>query len=497
MTSTTSSFTPTFSPNSPPGLSGSKSSKSSSSFKSSRFEHDGILSDITNFEDIGLHDDGDVVVSPAYGKSQSLEQRMTPGLKQMNFAQAHAGQSQIGVNGNGNENTRGERSMSPPSRDLTFKKRPTYPSMTPQMSMIVGEQTHGRPSNRRTISRGLVSSSTPSLPMSNNPRARTPSPKSSLQSTFTAKNSASSLKATRRSSWQPNRKTAEELEAEYDDLDEDLPDDSVLWNVPISPRPPFPMSPASDSSHATFSPNINNPSSFFPDQSRQTISPVSTIPDNTNIPSSRSHSQHPPSPPQEHEDHDYNRPRPVMRGITMSSFPVTPLDPNLTPKPRAKSYSTAHNALGYEAQILTEVLEAHAEFSGLPQPQKNESMLPKMRKNGSVELPPIQRGNGLIDPLPVSKEKEKVLTRTRPSWLPPKSKAEEKRHLKEYQRMVAQSLEAGKFDKVIGSRNVLTPYRKEKGRCCKKRSREEGQHPGAHQPYLGNAYFAQLDNRNH
>jgi len=48
----------------------------------------------------------------------------------------------------------------------------------------------------------------------------------------------------------------------------------------------------------------------------------------------------------------------------------------------------------------------------------------------------------MIDPLPISKEKEAVLSRTRPSWLPPKNPAEEKRHLKEYQRMMALSLEA-------------------------------------------------------
>jgi hypothetical protein len=62
----------------------------------------------------------------------------------------------------------------------------------------------------------------------------------------------------------------------------------------------------------------------------------------------------------------------------------------------------------------------------------------------TVELPPVRKGNIMIDPLPISKEKEKVLTRTRPSWLPPKNPKEEKKHLKEYQRMMAHSLEAEK-----------------------------------------------------
>ncbi len=48
----------------------------------------------------------------------------------------------------------------------------------------------------------------------------------------------------------------------------------------------------------------------------------------------------------------------------------------------------------------------------------------------------------MIDPLPISKEKEAVLSRTRPSWLPPKDPSEEKRHLKEYQKMMTLALEA-------------------------------------------------------
>lgn len=48
----------------------------------------------------------------------------------------------------------------------------------------------------------------------------------------------------------------------------------------------------------------------------------------------------------------------------------------------------------------------------------------------------------MIDPLPISKEKEAVLARTRPSWLPPKCKKEEKRHLKEWEKMMASSAEA-------------------------------------------------------
>ena len=48
----------------------------------------------------------------------------------------------------------------------------------------------------------------------------------------------------------------------------------------------------------------------------------------------------------------------------------------------------------------------------------------------------------MVDPLPVSREKMKVLSRTRPSWLPPKDPEEEKRHLKQYQAMMKASEEA-------------------------------------------------------
>jgi hypothetical protein len=68
----------------------------------------------------------------------------------------------------------------------------------------------------------------------------------------------------------------------------------------------------------------------------------------------------------------------------------------------------------------------------------------KRARSTPVELPPLRKSEMMIDPLPISKEKEKVLSRTRPSWLPPKDRKEEKKHLKEYQRLMELSLEAGK-----------------------------------------------------
>jgi hypothetical protein len=134
----------------------------------------------------------------------------------------------------------------------------------------------------------------------------------------------------------------------------------------------------------------------------------------------------------------------------MSDFPMNGV---ASPKGRAKSWTAVRSELSAEAQALTEALEAHAED------EQNKALELRQRRsfgNGSTtdfhkparvrsaiaELPPLRRTNIMIDPLPVSKEKEAVLSRTRPSWLPPKDPAEEKRHLKEYQKMMAQSAES-------------------------------------------------------
>ncbi|ORY82483.1 rab-GTPase-TBC domain-domain-containing protein, partial [Protomyces lactucae-debilis] len=46
-----------------------------------------------------------------------------------------------------------------------------------------------------------------------------------------------------------------------------------------------------------------------------------------------------------------------------------------------------------------------------------------------------------IETLPISREKEALLTCTRPTFLPPKSKREEKKHLREYEKLIRGSLE--------------------------------------------------------
>ena len=120
---------------------------------------------------------------------------------------------------------------------------------------------------------------------------------------------------------------------------------------------------------------------------------------------------------------------------------------------RAKSWTAAISELSEEAKTLTDALEAYASINE----QRREAQvqagtftedrpsLERMQrsKTSVVELPPLRKNNVMIDPLPISREKEKVLSRTRPSWLPPKSQKEERKHLKEYQRMMAVAQENG------------------------------------------------------
>ena len=113
----------------------------------------------------------------------------------------------------------------------------------------------------------------------------------------------------------------------------------------------------------------------------------------------------------------------------------------------------ALSELSEDAKSLTEAFENHAIIEEQKQEEAvqngGSTVRPSMdklsrAKTSTIELPPLRMNNVMIDPLPISKEKEKVLSRTRPSWLPPKSQKEEKKHLKEYQRMMELSLEAGR-----------------------------------------------------
>lgn len=144
---------------------------------------------------------------------------------------------------------------------------------------------------------------------------------------------------------------------------------------------------------------------------------------------------------------------PVVNGSPTSSASTSEFtrrpSPGVYPR-RVVSYHEAVSALDDESKRLTREL-GKIQVSGTDEDRTSDEMV-----NKSKPLPALQRQSRraashthlpststLIDSLPASKEKEAVLSQTRPPWLPPKKKSEEKRHLAEYQKMVQQAEEAG------------------------------------------------------
>lgn len=404
-------------PSSPPDLTSSKSSKSSSFHSSYQSDDNTALSDVGNFEEIGLDDEsraeaeiGDFAVKTTihpYDATFASDLRMTAKQrKRVPMATTHGNRLQ--------------------QRELTAgKSRPPFPSLRGQIRSVTADglgllPTHnGVPIPRR----GISSPQTASFPAMK--RNRSSSPNIPMNPSYNL--STSSLR-TRRSSWQSNRerKSAKELEKECDEDDgDDVPDECFLENVPISPRPPQERT-------------VSMPTSTSTSPERSPKEKIKSLGNGTS-----------PRPAEQGELRSPKSPRGGMqRGASMGQFPI---NHDAFPKARAKSWTVALSELSEEAKALTEALEAHAEteekkadlrqhrsFNG-PRPTDKPRV-----KSAIAELPPLRRTDIMIDPLPISKEKEAVLSRTRPSWLPPKDPAEEKRHIKEYQRMMAQALEAEK-----------------------------------------------------
>lgn len=426
-----------------PDLTGSQASNPSSLHSSSLSGADTILSDITDFEDIGLDEDVPPHHQDLYGYPRSK----------------HPVPRTTSATMNGNmDNPLGIGHM----RELTSGfRRPSYPTL---QGHVGGAIRHGSKHSLslpqgRNLKRGFTSPSTPSLAMtamSNLSRSRSPSPSQLILQSPRPQlqppsprplRAATEFKSPnpRRGSWQPSHKSVKELEDEYDDLDEDLPEDASLWNVPLSPRPPPERASISVTTSASVSPGTS-PERRSPLRSplgqtvmRSTGSPQPSPAPHANqaVSSSPSSMSSPPKP---------RYPRGNSTGALPENF--------CFPKNRTKTWNVALSELSEEAKYLTKALENHAGISELKQEAAVQNgaapVRPSMEKlsrakTSSVELPPLRVNNVMIDPLPVSKEKEKVLSRTRPSWLPPKNPKEEKRHLKEYQRMMEMSREAGKF----------------------------------------------------
>ncbi|VUC24782.1 unnamed protein product [Clonostachys rosea] len=388
------------SPNSPPGMTTSKSSKTSS-FHSSLHDDGSVLNDVGHFEDIGLEDDNDTVKNI----------------------------SQLGIYGVAPSSTGAPvpsgRILATNSH-LSPKPRSSFPNLqtnfqNPRSTSLTVLADPGRPAppSKRSSSRSNQSSS---------PRNRSLSPSNVA---LNPKGPRIPPKP-RRGSWQPalrHRKSFAELEHECDeDEGDDIPEGMFLDNVPISPRPQHERPPSRQPSPA-------------PSLDRSHKDRIRSVGNGT-PPVAQAHGSL-RSPTWKNEGESVSRER----------------SPVGKPLKRTLSWNAGFAELSAEAKKLTEKLEAHADE--LEQQRTRQSLgsnrpntwnpgrssteysyEKKSRIKSTSELPPLRRTNVMIDPLPVSREKEAVLSRTRPSWLPPKDPAEEKRHLREYQKMMAASAKA-------------------------------------------------------
>ena len=405
---------------SPPGLTASKSSKSSS-FGSLGSDDNSVLADASHFEDIGLQDDAPT--DPRHLSDRRAKTAPTsylPSLSELQVPKKHipASSPRLQYSRDPSRN-RQKRDFSP-----VVKTRPVFPHLQSQIRSVNGRVASlgllPEPYANPLPLRNLGSRS----PSSFSNRHRSPSPSNSLSPRDPTVKS-------RRSSWQSNRerKTALELELECDEDDgDDIPDGLVLDNVPISPRPPQERAKSQPSSKAP------SPERGPKDRIRSVgngTPPVAAAHGSLKSPSWKSDATF----------------LPPIRSASSSSLNTSPIES------RVKSWNIALSDLSAEAKALTEKLEEHADQVEHKAQRSSTGSMPTRRssdpwdskprvKSALAELPPLRRINIMIDPLPISKEKEAVLSRTRPSWLPPKDPAEERRHLKEYQKMMVQSVEA-------------------------------------------------------
>ena len=205
-------------------------------------------------------------------------------------------------------------------------------------------------------------------------------------------------------------RTSSEIETTYDS-DDSVPLDTIFYNVPVSPlRIPQPGKVD------------ETVTSLDIDDRRQATVPEEMLPT--------------PDDP-----------------ASISNTPFVRPSPGVCPR-RLVSLHEAISALDDESKRLTRRLEKITILPGTVEGRNSEEILPSPARKPLPELARQSRRvtshthlpstSHLLDPLPASKEKEAVLSQTRPPWLPPKRKAEEKRHLAEYQKMVQQAEEAGK-----------------------------------------------------
>lgn len=386
----------------PPELSCSKSSVSSP-FYSSYQSDENTLSYIGNFEEIGLDDDDDELRIGPEDKDYSvkpmtgyLDTRYAPNSRNAKKTRSPS----IAIPSGNRELIKGKRINNCPK---VKPKVTSYPhSLRPEMS----------PSNTMRLNVSPVS-----LPAQFIRRDRVSSP-----NVTNIRNSGFiCLSHPRRSVWQTkrDRKTVKELEKECDEEDgDDVPDDCFLDNVPISSWPAS-QQPQYHSKSITTSPE------------RQIKRNIKSFGNGTSA--------------QPAEQGELRSPIWAKSQDSTGKLSSSGKQSNT----RAMSWSTAMYDLSLETKRLTKALEEYerkiCDSGSIPYVRGEKLRV----KSAFAELPPLRRTEMMIDPLPISKEKEAVLSRTRPSWLPPKDPAEEKRHIKEYQKMMANFLEANRKSVVI------------------------------------------------
>lgn len=409
------------SPGSPPGMSSSKSSKTSSLRSFGSDDDNSVLADAGHFEEIGLDDDT-ITIDNAHSRDINQQPKSGSNPYSSSFTSDLRSQStrHVGPKGLSAQSTNTRDLAHPRSqRDITSmqKSRPKFPVRTQfrdtstQGLNSIGPQRHANPLPVRSLSARSTSA------VASSRRQRSPSPNLSMRSL--SPRDPNVAPRPRRGSWQSTleRKSVIELEKECDDDDDNIPEGFILDNIPISPRPHIER-PESRPVSASTSPD------------RQTKERVRSVGNGTPATAAAQGSLRSPSWRSEVSS---------AESIKSPGIP-SPL------KGRAKSWNSALSELSAEAKALTEKLEEHADVAdknGVVGSQMRPTPKPRV-KSALAELPPLRRTNIMIDPLPISKEKEAVLSRTRPSWLPPKDPAEEKKHIREYQRMMVKSVEADK-----------------------------------------------------
>lgn len=345
-----------------------------------------------------------------------------------------------------------------PVRDLIGPGRPPYPGLREHVSRALTYDGHsglqvGYGNGKRQASQSDASlASTPQgghLAPSRSPSPRRLSRRSKQSRLVQNGNMGRRQSAPtitehprRSGSWQPKGKSVKELEEECRDSDEDVPDDAVFWNVPLSPRLLHQRTGSFASGKST--PQVSSVSQFEIPVRSGTARPQNQFIHSNSQPILKQNQLISPSSTVSGTQRG--------PGTVLASSPTASHRQDRFPPSRTLSWDAALSELSEETKTLTEALEAHAAKENKPfdhgankgphspvrQGQSSRRMNPRV-----ISLPAVRKDEIAADPLPISKEKEAVLSRTRPSWLPPKSQKEERKHLKEFQRMMARSIESG------------------------------------------------------